>query len=199
MRRERSPWIRWGGVLAGLLLLASCLPAVPGEGLARYDVAIVGAPSSGPVPGAALGLVEALVERGYGGSILPSDVSRFLEARAGMVGARVPQAAARLGRSMGAETIVVVDAARLDREWMEGPGGAWLRVALQLRVRVVDPVTGSVLAERLDRVRVAERPYDGNALPALRDDVVLAGLSRAAVGALTPWLHGILEPSTQTF
>ncbi len=199
MSRERSPWIRWGGALAGLLLLASCLPAVPSDGLARYDVAIVGAPSSGPVPGAALGLADALVERRYGGSILPNDVTRFLELRAGMVGARVPQAAARLGRSMGAETVVVVDAARLDRERTEGQGTSWLRVVLQLRVRVVDPVTGSVLAERLDRVRVAERAYEGDTVPALRDDPVLAGLSRAAVGALTPWLHGILEPSTQTF
>lgn len=182
------------------LLLTSCIPTTePQHTQPRHDLAIVGAPSSSMVPGAAAGLTQALIDRGYAGTILPNHVTRFLEQRAGMVGVHIPPAAARLARSMGVATIVVIEPADLQRELRETPSGRMLWVALTLRVRIIDPDTETIRAERLDVRRTASAYVDDEALPALTDDPVLASLQRSAVAALAPWLHGMLEPSTVSF
>lgn len=190
-RSHAGPFRMWS-VLVSILFLASCVPVVVVENAPRYDVLILGSPSSGPVPGAAAALSEALEEAAPTLRQVPSDIARFTETRASLTPPRVAASAARAARSLSAESVVVIDTLVLER-LLEGTEEVPVeRIATQFRIRVVDAQSGLERATFLDQVRRGERILPEPELPPLDEDPLFASLRARAVAALTPTIATFL-------
>ncbi|GEM_PF-2183171 len=193
LAQGRMRGVRVWSMLTALLFLTSCVPVLIVEGAPRFDVLVLGSPSSGPAPGAAEGLSEALEEQSPTLRQVPADIARFTETRASLTPPRVVTSAARAARSLSARDVVVIDTVLLERV-LEGPEEVPLqRVRIQFRIRIIDAQSGFELATFLDQVRQGERLLLEPELPLLNEDPLYASLRDRAISALTPAIATFLS------
>jgi hypothetical protein len=171
-------------LLAVLIVVVGCLPAALDD--ATPDAAVIGIPANDLVPGAAAGLDRRLRDLDTGHDYVRASSLRFLEARSGGVGSRAIPAAARVARSTGAELAVTIEAVVLDRR-IENPEHAPREAAeLRLEVALVRAADEAVVRRLTGPLETGERALDGDELPALAADPLIAALVDASLDELAP-------------
>lgn len=169
-----------------LLVLGGCLPAALED--ATPDAAVVGVPANELVPGAADGLHARLQRLDTGHDLVARAGPEFLEVRRGLVGGRVPEGAARVARSSGADVAVTIGASRLQREIVGPSRSPRERATLQLEVVLYRASDAAELA-RLGGPRLtSERFLREDELPPLDEDPLLRELTERGLNDLAPWV-----------
>jgi len=170
----------------GLLtvLAIGCLPSALQD--ATPDAAVLGVPAGELVPGAADGLHERLNAADTGFDFVPAATLRFLEVRSGLVGSQVRPGAARVARTNGAELAITIEPATLTRELDDAGRLRRERVVMRLEVAIVRSSDATELARLAGPRLVGERLIDGEALPALNEDPLVASLRDESLGDLAP-------------
>jgi hypothetical protein len=166
------------------LAAAGCLPAALED--ATPDAAVLGVPADALVPGAAGGLDARLRRLETGHDFVAASSLRFLEVRSGLVGSRAVPGAARVARRSGAELAVTIEAATLERELETWGASTYETAELQLEVALIRAEDAAVLARITGPRASGEVRLDGDELPALADDPLIAELTEVGLDELAP-------------
>lgn len=176
--------------------LVACLPAPLTD--ATLDVAVIGAPADELLPGAA-DVVDAFLRReGAEFDLIGSSTLRFLELRRGLVGSQVVPGAAAIGRSTGAEVVVIVSASTLTRTLIDdAPRAPFERLTLVLDARLVAAADARSLGVLATVPVQGERVLEEAILPPLDEDPLLVwAIEQAVEGDLGPsLLEALRDPS----
>lgn len=164
------------------LAAAGCLPAALED--ATPDAAVIGVPSDALVPGAADGLDARLRRLDTGHDFVAAASLRFLEVRSGLVGSRAVPGAARVARASGAELAVTIEASTLERELDTWGSPTYETAVLQLEVALVRAEDATVLTRITGPRTSGEARLDGDELPALADDTLIAELTEVGLDEL---------------
>lgn len=188
-------------VLGLALVIAGCAPSATEQ--QRPLVALLNAPAQVALSGSAE-LVQDVLQRDQGRDfdLVSGFTMRFLESHNDLFHSRAAPSAGRIGRTQGADLVVMIAAPVLEREVTASRDDRSRRVdvSVALEAQVVDPRTDAVVQTLRTRTHQGSRvEANDEPLPAPEDDETVVALMEgaapelaASLGAELPYLFSEL-------
>lgn len=188
-------------VLGLALVIAGCAPSATEQ--QRPLVALLNAPAQVALSGSAE-LVQDVLQRDQGRDfdLVSGFTMRFLESHNDLFHSRAAPSAGRIGRTQGADLVVMIAALVLEREVTASRDDRSRRVdvSVALEAQVVDPRTDAVVQTLRTRTHQGSRvEANDEPLPAPEDDETVVALMEgaapelaASLGAELPYLFSEL-------